>query len=1097
MDDHSLADSPPAELSWQWLQLLAEQANASVWTVDRNLRITSSRGTGLRDLNLEQNELVGKTLYEYLETRDESFLPIAMHRRALRGETVNYVLNFGGMNLHTRLAPLRNEAGVIVGVAGVYADVTERVGSERLLTASKEVLEAIARGAASRDVLDLLTRIISAQAGGKPCSVMRLDPQSSTLHVASSAGLDAAVLRVLDGLPVRSQNGSCSAAVQTKFKVFTTNIDSDFRWEELREVAKCCGWQACWSTPLLTVDGSVLGTFAMYVSEPRGPTANEEQLLERACHLAQIALERDRSEAVRSEWESRLAAVLENSSDCVWAVDDQHSLLAFNRAYADFCEHRGISRPHRGLPLANLFNPEQDFAEHRFWQWIYSRALNGETFDLEHQLTLHGRTLFWLLSVAPILSGSINSGVTVVARDVTEQKQQELLLRWCAEELSLKTGREFFQEVVQHLVELTGMDYAVVGSLLPGTPQRIRTIAIAAPGRLVDNIDYDLAGSPCENTVNEKVCIIERGVQRAFPRDRMLAEMQVEGYVGIAILGAGTEQMGILALMSHHPLPHATPAIRALQVLAVRVAAELERQTTESALRMSEALYQSLVDNIPQHIFRKDLHGRFIFANRLFCEALGKPLDEIIGRTDLDFFPQSLARKYQADDSFVIRTGKTFETTEEHRTKQGDLGHVQVVKTPLRDSRGVAIGVQGIFWDVTARLRAEEIRRQFDARMQHTQKLESLGSLAGGISHDFNNLLGAIIAHTDLAKGELAVDSSAHSHLDHVNTAAQQAADLTSQMMAYAGKTNFHEQPLNLNRLVEEIASLLAVSVSKKVQLKYEFDSSLPSISGDATQVKQVVMNLIANAAEAIGDKMGRVLVRTYLQPVNQALLSQCFPPEGLTETTHVCLEVADTGAGMDEATRIRVFDPFYTTKSERCGLGLAAVLGIVRSHHGAISVQSQPGEGSVFRCLFPVGLDSTERSASPSVSTTTARGHGTILVVEDQKLVQTAARGMLEKSGYDVLTADDGADAIPVFEKHHDRISLVLLDMSMPRMGGRNVFPLLRRLQPDIRVLFTSGQLQDEALAGLEDDRRASFLPKPYRPSTLLAKIAELLAVP
>jgi len=232
------------------------------------------------------------------------------------------------------------------------------------------------------------------------------------------------------------------------------------------------------------------------------------------------------------------------------------------------------------------------------------------------------------------------------------------------------------------------------------------------------------------------------------------------------------------------------------------------------------------------------------------------------------------------------------------------------------------------------------------------------------------------------------------------------------------------------------------------------------------------------------------------LLPVNQALLAECFPPDGITAGTYVCLEIADTGAGMNEATRTRVFDPFYTTKSERCGLGLAAVFGIIRGHQGAIAVQSQPGDGSVFRCLFPVGSGYVERFNVASVSATIAPGHGTILVVEDQKLVQNAARGMLEESGYEVLTADDGADAIPVFEQHHDRISLVLLDMAMPRMGGRNVFPLLRRIQPDIRVLFTSAQIQDEVLTWLAEDLRAGFLPKPYRPATLLAKIAEMLAV-
>lgn len=702
MDEQALTKLPSAELSWQWLELLSEQANAVVWTIDRDFRITSSRGVGLRAIGLTENELVGKTLYDYFQNRDESFLPFVMHRRALRGESVDYFLDWKGIVYSARLAPLRSDTGDIVGVAGVALDVTQRTRGERLLFASQQVLEAVAKGSALRDVLELLTRSFFEHSGEKPCAVMLVDPPGATLQIGASSGLDEPVVNMLNGLPVGLQSGSCGAAVETGEKVFVTNIATDSRWDMLRDVALRSGWRACWSVPLRTVDGSVMGTFAMYVAQPRGPTADEERLLERARDLAQIAIDRARSEASRRDWESRLSSVLENLSDCVWAVDHQYSLLAFNSAYADFCVRSHRPRPAPGMRLDDLYDPEQDFANHRFWRWIYGRALKGEAFDVPHKIDVRGQTVHWLLSVAPIRSENTFTGATVFARDVTDQKEQEQLLRWCADELSSKTGQEFFLDVVKHLVQVTGMDYAGVGSVLPGLPRRVQMIAAAAHGQIVDNVEYELEGTPCDDTLSRALCVIERGVQQAYPRDRLLIDWDIQGYIGVALRDRRNQLFGLMILLSKTPIIRSTLAIRALQTLSVRVAAELERQAAEEALRLSESLYHSLVENIPQHIFRKDTQGRFTFANQLFCDALHKPLTEILGRTDFDFFPKTLAQKYRADDLRVMQSNRKWETVEEHRRPDATATtRVQVVKTPLHDSQGNVIGVQGIFWDVT------------------------------------------------------------------------------------------------------------------------------------------------------------------------------------------------------------------------------------------------------------------------------------------------------------------------------------------------------------------------------------------------------------
>jgi len=384
------------------------------------------------------------------------------------------------------------------------------------------------------------------------------------------------------------------------------------------------------------------------------------------------------------------------------------------------------------------------------------------------------------------------------------------------------------------------------------------------------------------------------------------------------------------------------------------------------------------------------------------------------------------------------------------------------------------------------RQRSESQRRTQEAQMLHAQKLESLGVLAGGIAHDFNNLLAGIVGYADLALDRLESGSSAREPLGHVVDAAKRAAELTKQMLAYSGRGQFLVEPVDLSQLVREMADLAAVSVSKNAVLKYHLAENLPATEADATQIRQVVMNLITNASEAIGEQSGVIAIATGAIEGAEADLTRIHLPANVPQGTCVFLEVRDTGCGMDERTQSRAFDPFFSTKFTGRGLGLAAVLGIVRSHRGAIEIHSTPGRGTTFRVLFPFCGCPVEKSGAAAVPGEPWNGEGTILVVDDEETVRAVARLILEEAGFTVLIAPDGREAVRVFRDHAGRLALVLLDMTMPHLSGRDTFHEMQQINADVPVVLSSGYTEQDATARFGADGLAGFIQKPYRAAEL-----------
>jgi CheY-like chemotaxis protein len=375
--------------------------------------------------------------------------------------------------------------------------------------------------------------------------------------------------------------------------------------------------------------------------------------------------------------------------------------------------------------------------------------------------------------------------------------------------------------------------------------------------------------------------------------------------------------------------------------------------------------------------------------------------------------------------------------------------------------------------------------------MLEAQKLESLGVLAGGIAHDFNNLLTVILANATFARGDLAGSAT---RLAHIEGAARRAADLCRQMLAYAGRGTFVVENLDLAQLVQDTAQLLQVSISKKARLTLQLTPGLPAIRADASQLSQVVMNLVINASEALDGGSGEIRLRTQLGRPEET-------PGGVVHSFDlpagecVCLEIADTGHGMGPATLARVFDPFFTTKFTGRGLGLAAVLGIMRVHNGALTVHSLPGTGTTFRLYF-AATPTLVAPAGSNPATPPAKANGeTLLIVDDEPIVLATADVLLRNAGYQTVLAADGHDAMRKFRADPRGFAGVLLDLTMPGLDGSEVLREMRAINPKVRVLITSGFSEHDILARVRGQQDVPLLRKPFTHETLIARVAELIA--
>ncbi len=534
----------------------------------------------------------------------------------------------------------------------------------------------------------------------------------------------------------------------------------------------------------------------------------------------------------------------------------------------------------------------------------------------------------------------------------------------------------------------------------------------------------------------------------------------------------------------------ANPALGGIIAISRDISAQF---AAEQALREAERRFRMLFAANPQPMTIFDLETlQFLEANETALALYGYAREEFLGLRSSAIRPEEDLPRFERvleqlrDDR---RTGQV-EHRARHRTKDGRI--VDVVALVRRLDWVGRPACLVLIQDVTEQLRLQ-------TKLQQTQKLESLGLLAGGIAHDFNNLLTAILGQSSMVAQDLPDDSPARANVLLIQESAVRAADLCRQMLAYSGRGRFLIRAIDLSALLRSTVELLKVTLRHTTVLHLDLAADLPAVEGDPSQLQQVAMNLVLNAADAIGEQGGAIHLATRLEHADRALLETMYLAPDLPPGDYVRLEVVDTGCGMSPEVLARVFDPFFTTKFTGRGLGLAAVLGIVRGHRGAIRVGSTPGVGTAFTLLFPVAprpaspLPSPARSAGPAP----VQPERTILVVDDDESVRRTVKAMLQRHGMRTLFAEDGLTGVELFAARHQEIDAVLLDLTMPRLDGTGALRRMLEIQPDARILLMSGF--DEAA---ESERygqlgQAGFVQKPFTMQALVDKLVRACAPP
>jgi len=765
-------------------------------------------------------------------------------------------------------------------------------------------------------------------------------------------------------------------------------------------------------------------------------------------------LERERLEAMAAlaASEARLRALFESAADAFILMDGEARIFSFNRAANDQAR-RLLGRDIRtGERLDALFPPDRG----SHMRARLDRALKGELLGSESEFAdVNGQLHCFELTHFPIImdDGSV-SGAALVSRDITQRKR--------AEE-SLRTQQAFSDATVE---SLPGIFYI-----------------ISAEGNFLrtNRRFQEVSGYSQDDVRRMPVLDFFDGEDRT----RIAARM-----AEVFATGESSAEADLISA-SGDRLPYFFTGRRVLYEGAtclVGMGVDVrDRRAAEAALRESEANLRAIFDSTLDAILLLDRGLRVVQFNPAAAEITRR----IFGA---ELRPGLPIREAYPDDMEVVRSmipvALQGQPASGHVTTASGAASFEMVLYPVRQDGGEVTGLVLVARDVTERRRAEEALRQ-------AQKLESLGVLAGGIAHDFNNLLVGILGNAGLALAELSPTSPARGTIEDIERAGQRAADLARQMLAYSGKGRFVIQQLQLSDLVEEMTHLLRVSIAKGVTMTYSFAHNLPPVAADATQLRQVIMNLVVNASDAIGEDEGVLTLATGMVDGERAGLSEAYLAPELPAGQYVFLDVTDSGCGMDQETLARIFDPFFTTKFTGRGLGLAAVLGIVRGHRGALKVQSKRGSGTTFRLLLPACTDPVATEPPAAAPPGTWRGSGTVLIVDDEPSVRAVTRRALTSLGFTVLEAADGREGVDTFAANAPDIVCVLLDLTMPRLNGEDAFREIHAIRASVPIVVMSGYSEQEAANRFEGEGFAGFMQKPYDIRTLRETLRAVLSPP
>ena len=798
-------------------------------------------------------------------------------------------------------------------------------------------------------------------------------------------------------------------------------------------------------------------------------------------HVTDVT-ELKRAEEERLRLVEKHHSILKSAMDGFWLLDTEGRLQEVNDGY---CRMSGYSAEELlAMSASDLDATEsrEDMLEHvrRVMEVGQDRfesrhvRKDGSSYDVE---------------VSVQYRGSEAGELAVFLRDISQTKRAEEVQSLLARIGGTVPGEPFFDVVARYLAQSLKLDFVCI-QRLEGETLTARSLSVWRDDHFERNVDYALKGTPCGDLVGRNVCCcFPSGASQRFPNEKTLQELQAESYVGITLWSHTGRPIGLIALIGRAPLQNPAVAETTLGLVAVRAAGELERLIAEEALRNEKAFLRTLIDSATDLIYFKDCGGTYLGCNRASEAFMGASEGQQVGKSDFDFFDRETAEQRGQLDQQVLEGRVAVHVEEPCTSHDGRRVLLDTVRAPIYGTNGLPLGLVGISRDIT-------VQRRTELQLQQAQKMESVGRLAGGVAHDFNNMLSVILGHAELGLMQLEPDHPLVPDLNEITRSAQRSADLTRQLLAFARKQTIAPKALDLNDAVTSTLKMLQRLIGEHIKLSWQPAAGLWPVKMDPSQLDQILTNLCVNARDAIADN-GRINIETENCTLDGEF---CAANPEATPGHAVRLTVTDDGSGMDQETLAHVFEPFFTTKAlgAGTGLGLATVYGTVRQNDGFVTVRSEPGRGTSFSLYLPRhGGDSSQAGSRPRVETPVPRGQETILLVEDELAILKVSARMLQKQGFTVLSASTPGEAIHLAREHVGRIHLLMTDVIMPEMNGRDLATSLFSLYPSMKRLFMSGYTAEViAQHGVLDDG-VHFIQKPFSLAAMATKVRQVLDTP
>ncbi|AKT41419.1 ATP-binding protein [Chondromyces crocatus] len=735
-------------------------------------------------------------------------------------------------------------------------------------------------------------------------------------------------------------------------------------------------------------------------------------------------------------------------------------------------------------------------------------------FDVRHAIELpDGRHKLLSINGAPLCDarGDV-TGVVFSINDITRRVRMEQALQHIVQSTA-STGYAYIESLVRALAETLEVRCAYVVELVEPGRDRVRHVAAWLDGAPASGFDFPLAGRPCAEVVEPRLRFHRSGVAALFPRDERLTALSMESYLGVPLLSSSQQVLGVMALLDSKPLDESLRPETMLQLFADKVAAEMERKRVEDEVRRSDTRLREAARVASLGIWEWDLTTNVVQWSEEMCaihglspSALTGQANDYLERIHPEDRPEQLrllrelleaatseAQSASWGDGQEITPGGTaeFRVVRPDGATRTVAGHAMLTLGP----DGKPQRLLGTLLDLTEQKQAEEERAQLRAQLVQAQKMESIGRLAGGVAHDFNNLLTAILCCAELGLQQGRCDDRAREYFQQITEAAGRGARLTGQLLAFARKQVLEPRVLDLNELVEHAIEMLRRLIGEDVEIVWLPARRVGRVKGDPGQLEQMLVNLVVNARDAIPSG-GKVTIETA-----DVTLSDDYARRRaeVDPGDYVMLTVTDTGTGIAPELLSMIFEPFFTTKEagKGTGLGLSTCYGIAKQHRGHIAVYSEPERGASFRVYLPrVEQTMTAPEARSDVAREVA-GTETVLVVEDYGPVRVMVRSLFGDLGYNVLVATDGEEALRVARAHAGQIHILVTDVIMPRMGGKELAATLVEERPGLRVLYTSGYTENAIVHHGMLKPGIAFIPKPYRPSELAERVRSLLDDP